>query len=56
MSFKLIRTWSYSKPKSCFSYIHTQQLSRLYTIWRGDSTNPGLWTLDWTMDWTLDSI
>jgi len=22
----------------------------------GDSTKPGLWTLDCTMDWTLDSI
>ena len=22
----------------------------------GDTTKPGLWTLDWTMDWTLDSI
>jgi len=22
----------------------------------GDSTQPGLWTLEWTNDWTLDSI
>jgi len=22
----------------------------------GDSTKPGLWTLDWTVDWSLDSI
>jgi len=24
--------------------------------YQGDTTKPGLWTLDRTMDWTLDSI
>ena len=21
---------------------------------RGDTTKPGLWTMDWTVDWTMD--
>ena len=39
----------------CHNDIH--MVTNLWQEWAivgGDTTKPGLWTMDWTVDWTMD--
>ena len=35
-------------------WVHCVLNDAEYADRKGDTTKPGLWTMDWTVDWTMD--